>query len=163
MAKRCLVTDCEIDAAFSCDCQGEPIFMCSSHPSSHLLVKGEHHIVSLLFKPSEIDVQNIKENFTSTISKIRNLIDESLKCTEMIIKETLKSSENLINYLEDLEFRFLKLYKKSLTSDEIDSEDFELLNSIAEIEPQSKLDLLENVYDQLTSIYNIYRSMLDIL
>lgn len=81
----------------------------------------------------------------------------------MIIKETLKSSENLINYLEDLEFRFLKLYKKSLTSDEIDSEDFELLNSIAEIEPQSKLDLLENVYDQLTSIYNIYRSMLDIL
>lgn len=63
--------------------------MSLQHPSNHLLIKGNHQIKSLIFKPNEQEAQRFKENLNNTSTKIQTLIKETLKTTEIIIKKTL--------------------------------------------------------------------------
>ncbi|OMJ66309.1 hypothetical protein SteCoe_32687 [Stentor coeruleus] len=155
MSKRCLVKGCDKDAAFSCECTGKPIFMCTVHPSVHLLVKGNHQITGLLFRPNKNDIIDIMQNFNFASSKIKSLIDQTLKSTEKIIKKTLQASKKLIRYLENVEFRFQNLFKKSLAYDEINIEDFELLKTIAHEDVKNKFESQENIIEQLKRIYDI--------
>lgn len=100
MSKKCLVENCQNDAAFSCQCSGKPVFMCTSHPSVHLLEKGNHQIISLLFKPNQEDADDLNYFLALALIKIKSIMDESLKVTQKIIQKTIEANDKFIKYFE---------------------------------------------------------------
>lgn len=143
MAKRCLKHSCDKEVAFLCECKGKPIFMCKKHPSEHLMSKGNHQILGLLFKPEESESKIINENCACALSKIRAIKTQAIDNTKIIIEKLLEESGKLIKYLEDLEIRFSKLLKNNKNQNECDFQDFESFRNVIECDENCIFEDLE--------------------
>ncbi|OMJ84010.1 hypothetical protein SteCoe_14932 [Stentor coeruleus] len=159
MAKRCLKPACDKEVAFLCECKGKPIFMCKKHPSEHLMSKGNHQIVGLLFKPEDSELNTIIDNFACVISKIRSIKTQTIDNTKIIVEKLLNESENLMKYLEDLEVRFSKLLKNIKSESECDFQDFECFKNVYDCDEKCVFEDLEALKKGLTEYYNIDPSL----
>lgn len=159
MAKRCLKHNCDKEVAFLCECKGKPVFMCKKHPSEHLMSKGNHQIVGLLFKPEESESKIINENCACALSKIKAIKTQTIDNTKTIIEKLLEESGKLIKYLEDLEIRFSKLLKNNKNESECDFQDFECFKNVIECDENCLFEDLETLKKNLTEYYNIDPSL----
>lgn len=155
MVKRCVKSECNRKAAFVCKCKGKSIFMCKKHPAEHLMSKGNHEIMGLLYKPDDQEAKEIRDNFVDNLSKIRKIKNQTLDNTKKILEQTLKLSNELIAYLEDLENRFLTVYKNINSHKEIDIQDVEKFMNLSDCDENLIFDGMETIIKNLTSFYNI--------
>lgn len=155
MAKRCLKAGCDKEVSFVCECKGKPIFMCMKHPSEHLISKGNHQIVGLLYRPDSSEAKEICNKFPDVLSKIRKIKNQALEATKIIIEQTLNLSDKLIKDLEEIEYRFCKLFKNTKLNKEIDIQDAENFMNLAYYDGDYVFNDMETIKKDLTSFYDI--------
>ncbi|OMJ66308.1 hypothetical protein SteCoe_36880 [Stentor coeruleus] len=155
MPKRCLKAGCDKEVAFVCECKGKPIFMCMKHPSEHLVLKSNHQIVGLLYRPDPEEAKEICKKFPDVLSKIRKIKSQALESAKMIIEQTLNLSNKLIKNIEEIENRFCKMFKNIKSNREIDIQDNENFINLADGDVDHMLSDLEIIKKDLMSFYDI--------
>ncbi|OMJ67995.1 hypothetical protein SteCoe_34683 [Stentor coeruleus] len=155
MVKRCLMPNCDRKVAFVCGCKGNPIFMCKKHPTDHLISKGNHDVVGLLYKPDDQETKEINKIFFDNLLKIRKIKDQTLENTKKIIEHTLQLSSKLLGYLGELENLYLNMYKNIKSHKEIDIQDVENFKNLADFDESFIFKNTEVILENLISNYDI--------
>jgi hypothetical protein len=119
MEKACIQKNCSSRVVLYCECSRPATYMCKNHPGFHMVQKGEHNFISLVFQPSPDESEYIHQNIRKVLKLISEVRLSIVYRTKQLFESIYRLEKEAIKTLEHYEKRVKNLYGHLTTDDDI--------------------------------------------